>query len=157
MSHYAILPIYLALLALLAVAVLSVELFLRKRRKSAQGSDAESGSAEKENGEKPRPTGCCGMHAVCERELLAAPGEEVVYYEDEELDLYRGRPSESYTDKEIEAFEDVLYTMRPDEVPGWTRSLRLRGIALPETLRDEVLMMAGDAAETEEERTTQAQ
>ncbi len=157
MSHYAILPIYFALLALLAVAVLSVELFLRKRRKSAQAEDGENSIDGKEKEEKPRPAGCCGMHAVCERELLAAPGEEVVYYEDEELDLYRGRPAESYTDKEIEAFEDVLYTMRPDEVPGWTRSLRLRGIALPDTLRDEVLMMVGDAAETEEVRTTQAQ
>ncbi len=157
MTHYAILPIFFALLALLAAAALATELFLRKRRKSAPARDTESDSEEEGKEEKPRPAGCCGMHAVCERELLAAPGEEAVYYEDEELDAYRGRTADSYTDKEIEAFEDVLYTMRPDEVPGWTRSLRLRGISLPETLRDDVLMMAGDAAKTESERTTQAQ
>ena len=36
-------------------------------------------------------TECCGMHEVCEKEsLLAAVSKEVEYYEDEELDRFRG-------------------------------------------------------------------
>lgn len=94
---------------------------------------------------KPRPDGCCGQHEVCEREsLLAGVSKDIEYYEDEELDKYKGRESDDYTDEEVEAFEDVLTTMREDEVAGWVRSLQLRGINLPDALKDEVFMIVGE-------------
>ena len=97
-----------------------------------------------------RPEGCCGQHEVCEKEsLLAAVSREVEYYDDEELDAFRGRDAASYSPEEIEQFEDVLYTMRDEEVAGWTRSLQLRGVALPEALRDEVLLIVGERREGE--------
>lgn len=92
-----------------------------------------------------RPAGCCGKHAVCERaSLLAAASVEPEYYDDEELDRYKGRPADGYTAEEVEEFEEVLTTMREDEVAGWIRSLQLRGIALPEDLRDEVILIVGE-------------
>ena len=93
-----------------------------------------------------RPDGCCGQHAVCEKEsLLAAVSKgKIDYYEDEELDAYRGRPSDGYTEEETEQFEDVLTTMREDEVAGWMRSLQLRGINLPDALKDEVFLIVGE-------------
>ncbi len=92
-----------------------------------------------------RPPGCCGQHEVCEREsLLAAMDKEVEYYDDEELDAYAGRPSDAYTPDETDAFRDVLYTMRPDEVAGWVRSLQRRGVNLPDGLKDEVLILVGE-------------
>ncbi len=96
--------------------------------------------------QKARPDGCCGQHAVCEKEsLLAAVSKgEIVYYEDEELDAFRGRPSDGYTDEETEQFEDVLTTMHDDEVAGWVRSLQLRGINLPDALKDEVILIVGE-------------
>lgn len=80
---------------------------------------------------------CCEMHAVCEK--LASPYvEEPVYYEDEELDRYRGRQADGYTEEETEEFREVLMTMRDDEVKGWLESLERRGVTLPDGLRDEV-------------------
>ncbi len=87
---------------------------------------------------------CCGLHEVCERKLLAA-AEEAEYYDDEELDVYRGRPADSYTEQEVEEFRYVLYTMREDEVAGWLQSLRLRQVELPQELRDEAIMIVGEA------------
>ena len=73
--------------------------------------------------------------------------EEPDYYDDEELDDYRGRASDAYTAAEVEQFEEVLTTMRPDEVHGWLRSLQLRGVALPDALKDEAYMIVSEQAE----------
>lgn len=92
-----------------------------------------------------RPDGCCGQHEVCEKEsLLAAVSKDIEYYEDEELDAYRGRRSDAYTEEEVEAFQEVLYTMRGEEVAGWVRSLQLRGVELPDELKDEVFLIVGE-------------
>ena len=82
---------------------------------------------------------CCGQHEVCEKDLLRAAAEEIEYYEDEELDRFRGR--QSYSEEEVEEFREVLYTMRPDEVAGWLHSLELRRVDLPGELKDEVLLI----------------
>lgn len=65
----------------------------------------------------------------------------IEYFEDEELDAYRGRVSDSYTPSEVDDFEEVLTTMRPSEVADWVRSLQLRGVELPDELKDEVMML----------------
>lgn len=70
--------------------------------------------------------------------------KEIEYYEDEELDRFRGREADEYSNDEIEEFRYVLETMREDEVAGWCRSLQLRAIILPEALKDEVLMIVGE-------------
>ncbi len=90
-------------------------------------------------------TECCGQHEVCEKDsLLAAVSKDVEYYEDEELDAYRGRSGMDYTETEIEEFRHVMYTMREDEVAGWMRSLMLRDVMLPEEMKDEVLLIVGE-------------
>lgn len=73
--------------------------------------------------------------------MLDAATKEIEYYDDEELDRFQGRPSDGYTDTEVEQFAEVLYTMRPEEVSGWNRSLLLRGINIPDQLKDELAMM----------------
>ncbi len=88
---------------------------------------------------------CCGQHETCEKEsLLAAVSKQIEYYNDEELDRFRGRESSAYSADEIEEFREVLYTMREDEVAGWVRSLQLRAVALPDELKDEVFMIVGE-------------
>ena len=88
---------------------------------------------------------CCGQHEVCEKEsLLAALSKQIEYYNDEELDRYRGRSSDAFSPDETEEFREVLYTMREDEVAGWVRSLQLRGVELPDGVKDEVLMIIND-------------
>ena len=84
---------------------------------------------------------CCGLHEVCEKDSLRAL-DGVEYYEDEELDRFRGRTS--YSAEETEEFREVLYTMRTDEVAGWVHSLEQRQVNLPDELKDEVLLIVGE-------------
>lgn len=89
---------------------------------------------------------CCGMHITCQRDsLLAAVSDDIQYYDDEELDVYAGRPADGYTTAETEQFRDVLLTLLPDDIAGWARSIQLRGIALPEPVREELLMIVAEA------------
>ena len=73
--------------------------------------------------------------------MMEAATKDIEYYDDEELDRFRGRPSNQYTDAEVEEFATVLYTMQPHEVKGWNRSLILREINLPDQIKDEVITM----------------
>ena len=85
---------------------------------------------------------CNGTNQKCEQEcMMEASTKEIEYYDDEELDRFCGRESDQYSDDEIAEFSEVLYTMRPEEVAGWNRSLILRGINLPDALKDEVIML----------------
>lgn len=91
---------------------------------------------------------CCGQHEVCERDsLLAAVSKKIEYYDDEELDKYIGIPSEAYAAEDEEEFRDVFYTMQDTDVAGWVRSLQLRGIALPDNIKDEVFLIIGERRE----------
>lgn len=95
-----------------------------------------------------RAEGCCGMHETCEKDsLLAAVSNGIEYYEDEELDRFIGHSPEGYSEAEIEEFNEVLTTLRSEEVAGWVRSLQLRGIGLPFELKDDVLLLVGERRE----------
>lgn len=88
---------------------------------------------------------CCGQHEVCERDsLLAAVSKKIEYYDDEELDFFIGRDSNNYTEQETEQFRDILITMQDIDVAGWVRSLQLRGINLPDDVKDEVFLIIGE-------------
>lgn len=104
-------------------------------------NDAAMGEA------KPSGGGCAtcdGTNTKCEQEcMMEASTQPIVYYDDEELDQFKGREPDDYTDEEVEMFRDVLYTMRQDEAAGWNRSLLLRGINVPNVIKDELVMMIG--------------
>ena len=88
---------------------------------------------------------CCGQHETCEKDsLLAAVSRNVEYYNDEELDRFRGRTSDGYSEAETEEFREVLYTMKEVEVAGWVRSLQLRAVELPDGVKDEVFLIVGE-------------
>ena len=93
----------------------------------------------------PADMECCGQHEVCEKEsLLAAISKQIEYYDDEELDRFKGRSGDEYTEEETEEFRNVLYTMRSEEVAGWVRSLQLRQVNLPDDVKDEVFLIVGE-------------
>lgn len=88
---------------------------------------------------------CCGQHETCEKDsLLAAVSKQIEYYNDEELDRFRGRSSSDYSTDEVEEFREILYTMREDEVAGWVRSLQLRALELPDEIKSEVFLIVGE-------------
>ena len=85
---------------------------------------------------------CSGINDDCEQTcMMEAATKEVEYYDDEELDRFKGKESSEYTDDEAEEFSEVLYTMRPDEAKGWNRSLLLRGINVPNQIKDDLITM----------------
>ncbi len=84
------------------------------------------------------------MHMVCEKTNLSPLTGDIVYYDDEELDRFRGRTPESYTPEETEEFRDVLMTLLPEDVAGWSRSIQVREIALPTDVRDELLLIVSE-------------
>ena len=85
---------------------------------------------------------CNGDDTRCEQEcMMEAATREVEYYDDEELDRFKGRPSDCYTDDEAELFREVLFSMPQSDVKGWNRSLILRGINVPDQIKDELLLM----------------
>ena len=128
------------ILLLIALGVVAgVAGYIRNRELKKQ---LERGEIDEMPTIRKRPEGCCGKHAVCEKDqLLAAAGKDVEYFDDEELDAFRDRPSDQYTPEEVAQFEEVMTTMRPDEVQDWLRSLNLRGINLPDDLKDEAIML----------------
>lgn len=88
---------------------------------------------------------CDGTDDKCEQVcMMEAATKDIEYYDDEELDRFRGRQSDQYTDEEVEEFATVLYTMQPKEVKAWNRSLILREINLPNQIKDELIAMIED-------------
>ena len=85
---------------------------------------------------------CCGEHEVCEKgKIKRALRTDIEYFDDEELDRYRGTAADEYSDEAVEEFREVLYTMYPTEVDDWIKSLELREVNLPDALKDEVFML----------------
>jgi hypothetical protein len=79
--------------------------------------------------------GCCGKHKICQKNRV--PNERqnpVEYFDDDELDAFSGRSSDSYTDDEAALFAAVFHTLWETDIPGWLRSLQLRGIPIPDQL-----------------------
>ncbi len=104
---------------------------------------------ERKNAKSPNPTPqqpvqdgeCCGQHLVCERETLLQTNAKPEYYDDEELDALSGIPAEQYTEEQAQQIEQVFSTLREEDIAGWVRSMQLRNIALPPTVREEALLI----------------
>lgn len=94
--------------------------------------------------EYERPDGCCGAHEVCENESLLATNAKIVYFDDEELDAFKDREPESYTDEEISQFDEVFMTLRENELVDWLKSLQLRHVPLPECIKEQALMIISE-------------
>ncbi|MCM1153558.1 MAG: phospholipase [Muribaculum sp.] len=109
-----------------------------------QSDGAESDGDVRSAQEESHGAICCGRHLICDKSLSPLPGEEIVYYDDEELDRYKGRQSDEYTDEEAEEFREIMMTMLPKDLPGWARSLQLRRLHLPGQIRDEFIMLVSE-------------
>ncbi|MDO4190638.1 MAG: phospholipase [Bacteroidales bacterium] len=101
---------------------------------------------KKENLEpdKTVPDDCCGAHAVCERDRLLSSTDEIIYFDDEELDALAGKDPYTFTEEEYDMVEEVLFSLRESDVAGWLRSLQLRNIEIPNELKDEALLIVSE-------------
>ena len=80
---------------------------------------------------------CCGRHTNCSKGY----DSNNLYFDDEELDAYKGKKAEEYTEEEIEEFRNILFTMQRDEVDTWVKCLQTRGIEIPQEIKDEILLI----------------
>lgn len=133
-----------ALVILAAMAVVGFLLFItdKKYYRHHHGANEDDRNTEGvTTNPDSEPEVCCGQHLICEKTSLSIVSDEVIYYDDEELDRFAGRTPESYTPEETEEFRDVLLTLLPEDVAGWARSITLRNIQLPSEVKDELLLL----------------
>ena len=129
-----------SLVILTLVAMIVGKIYYRRLEKKIERGELEQMPEVVEVDEE-----CCGQHETCEKDsLLAAVSKGIEYYNDEELDRFRGRQSDEYTDEEVEEFREIMLTCKDDEVAGWCRSLQLRSIELPDDLKDELFLIIGE-------------
>lgn len=137
----------LMLLLITITGIAAVSGYIHERqinRKIASGETAKAPDilVEQEECNACRPAaGTTGCELGC---ILQKTTTAVTYYDDEELDRFKERPSNSYTDEEIAEFREILYTCPEADVPGWNRSLELRGIHVPDQLKDELYLLIND-------------
>lgn len=120
---------------------------LRKKRLMRNNKSIE----DKKNGEETNnlentksDDECCGQHEVCEKESLINTKIIAEYYDDEELDQFIGKSQSEYSEEEIKLFENVFYTLKEFDVAGWLKSLQLRGVELPEKIKEEALLIISE-------------
>lgn len=80
---------------------------------------------------------CCGAHEICEFDSEDFESEQIIYFDDEELDELRNIRENELTVKQIDDLREVLYTLRTDEIGKWQKSLASRHIHLPAVLKEE--------------------
>lgn len=123
----------LSLLAIAGIAFLTTWLGQVFKSKKAENVEEEVASEPMEE--------CCGAHEICETDLLNKLSEEIIYYEDEDLDAYKNYEENDYTDEQIDEFREVLYSLKEKEIEGWLKSLQLRKIELPSIIKSELVFM----------------
>ncbi|NLI36324.1 MAG: phospholipase [Bacteroidales bacterium] len=132
--------IFLLSLAVLAVIAYVAGFVLRRSSQNTQ-QPAPIEACEEKCGE-----GCCsGLN--CQ---LVKPATKIVYFDDEELDVFKGRKAADYSDEETDKFREILYTMRVEDVPEWIQSLQLRCVEIPQKLKDELILIINDLRNVEQ-------
>lgn len=130
--------ILLALLAVSGIILYAIDRLLHGRDTASRDTAGGVGNDTRQE----CTADCCGTNSVCPSEkLLLGINSELVYFNDEELDAFKGRTADDYTDSEIDAFRDVLYTLRKDELLAWQQSVKRRGITMPAAIHDEFIML----------------
>lgn len=123
------------LIALLIIFGLLLFIFTYiKRRKETESPDI----LLNENPE------CCGAHEVCDKDTLLNSNTKAEYFDDEELDIFAGIQPEKYTEKQMNIFSEIFYSLPEDNVAAWLRSLQLRNIELPTFIKEEALLVVGE-------------
>ncbi len=80
---------------------------------------------------------CCGKHTNCAKGY----DNSNLYFDDEELDRFKGVKAEEYSEDDAEEFRNILYTMRTEEIDTWVHCLQTRGIEIPKEVKEEILLM----------------
>lgn len=126
--------IIMLLLAVLIMALMAIVGSIRERRKRKKLGLP----IDEPQDTYVRPEGCCGKHERCEHDAEYFKTKiKPEYFDDEELDRFKGYPPNKYTMQEEQEFLEVLHTMLPTDVKDWILSLGQRGVTMPDNVRKE--------------------
>ena len=112
--------------------------YLEKKREERMAEKMTNGNPQQTHEQDECAEGGCGLSSVCNKQKNKG---DVVYFEDEELDSFKGRKSDSYTEQETEMFDEVLTSLLPNDLAPWLNSLCARDIELPAVLKQKALSM----------------
>ena len=87
---------------------------------------------------------CCGAHEICEFDDLAFNPEEIIYFNDEELDELSNLREDQFTNQQIDDLREVLYTLRTNEISQWLISMSKRHIHIPGILQQEARQLMSE-------------
>ena len=140
--------VILASLVIIGVILYFTDVSYFRHHHSTPSPETDNNSDK--NNDPAVPEVCCGQHLVCEKTSLSIISDEIIYYDDEELDRFIGRDPESYTTSETEEFRDILMTLMPQDLAGWAKSITIRNIPLPPEVKDELLLLISEMREKHE-------
>ncbi len=137
------------LLALLVVlGLIAAFLQMRDKTDKSEETDTDAGlSSAAASHQKSEACNTCaadGTGCYAERMMRHSSQEKPQYFDDEELDALSGIPADKYTPEQVELFDEVLQTLRKEEVADWLHALSMRHIEFPASLRDEAIMLMQD-------------
>lgn len=125
----------LVLIALLVILGLFCAILGYRSRKKGESQEIVVGKGDCAT--------CTDDNPSCEQMcMMKASTKPVEYFDDEELDAYKGKASDEYDEDETAQFAEVLETLKANEIKAWNRSLILRGINMPDGIKDEYIALA---------------
>lgn len=119
------------LLAILATLVLIMVLVMQRYRKKTEGTPDEIEPCVAGGG-------CCGGKNCHRKQARQSKVDTTLYFEDEELDRFKGKSATDYTPAEVAEWTEVVTTLRSSEVMDWVTSIHRRQLHIPSTLQETV-------------------
>jgi len=135
LSFYTFEPMYY-LIGIIIIAVLAfVLIWVSKKKPTSQ--------IEQEPQEETHQVAsdCCGAHEICEFDASQFDEEQIIYFDDEELDVLRNVREDQLSAQQIDDIREVLYTLKTNEIGKWLTSLARRHIHLPTILQKEAIQL----------------
>ena len=83
-------------------------------------------SPKEEDNTTPKSTSstcstCDGTNSKCEQEcMMEAAVRPIDYFDDEELDVFKGRPSNKYNDEDFDILFNAIETIHEDDAIAWS-------------------------------------
>jgi len=138
LSFYTFAPMYY-LIGIIIIAVLAFAfIWVSKKRPASQ--------TEQEPQEETHQVAsdCCGAHEICEFDASQFDEEQIIYFDDEELDVLRNVREDQLSAQQIDDIREVLYTLKTNEIGKWLTSLARRHIHLPTILQQEARQLMAE-------------
>lgn len=114
----------LLIAGLMAIVIILVAI-MKKLKNDAEGTDNEIKIC-KTTGEL-----CCGGGDNCHKHTGKTKTNTIQYFEDEELDRFKGRSASEYSPREVDEWRNIVETLRPHEIRSWVTSIHRRELHIP--------------------------